>query len=452
MSKIVIFDDIHPEDNAMLQALYSRSPQSVMKHVEKVKEVGSGNFMEKFYVGYGHHSIADCGSTTIFIENVSMLAAKAIQDWPLYSGQEASTRYLDYSQQKIVNPEESGEAAAIQEKWMEFYNQAGESLIEDLKKRYPIKKGENENVYKKAIQARSFDILRGFLPAGTTTFLSWHTNLRQAYDKLTILRHHPLPEIRKIALEILQALMGKYPHSFSHKTYSDQEAYNSLWSDEFTYFLPDNHPEFELESNIDLDGLEKFQEILAKRPAKTNLPNFLGMFGQFTFKFLLDFGSYRDIQRHRNGEILMPLLSTKYGFQQWYLEQLPQEMREKALELIEEQTKRINDLQVSDFEKQYYLAMGFNVPITATFKLPAAIYVAELRSGKNVHPTLRVQAQKMGLALREAVPNLKVHIDEDLDDWDIRRGSQDIIQKTEHEKSIMGVKHDVIQNRDKIKK
>ncbi len=42
-----------PEDMAMIQALYSRSPQSVRLHLEKVKESGSEKFHENFYVGYG---------------------------------------------------------------------------------------------------------------------------------------------------------------------------------------------------------------------------------------------------------------------------------------------------------------------------------------------------------------------------------------------------------------
>ena len=78
-----------PEDTAMLHALYSRSPKSVQEHLKQVREKGSSAFHKKFYVGFGHKSIGDCGTTSIFIENVSMLAAKAIQDNPLYNGQEA---------------------------------------------------------------------------------------------------------------------------------------------------------------------------------------------------------------------------------------------------------------------------------------------------------------------------------------------------------------------------
>ncbi|MBP9828132.1 hypothetical protein KBC55_03165, partial [Patescibacteria group bacterium] len=82
--KTVVLDGFSPEDSAMLQALYSRDPKSVLTHVSKVLESGSGKFMERYYVGYNHKSIGDCGSTTVCVEGISMLAAKALQDWRLY--------------------------------------------------------------------------------------------------------------------------------------------------------------------------------------------------------------------------------------------------------------------------------------------------------------------------------------------------------------------------------
>ncbi len=51
---------ITPEDEAMLQALHSRSAEGVNAHLERLSKVGSGKFMENFYVGYGHKSIGDC--------------------------------------------------------------------------------------------------------------------------------------------------------------------------------------------------------------------------------------------------------------------------------------------------------------------------------------------------------------------------------------------------------
>jgi thymidylate synthase ThyX len=428
--KIVVYDEFAPEDAAMLQALYSRSASSVTEHAEKVKQTGSGKFMEKYYVGYGHASIADCGSTTVFIEGVSMLAAKAVQDWPLYSGQETSSRYIDMSKQALVDPVGTKESKQILARWVDFYTNNQDAVAAHLRQRYPIRAGENPDVYEKAIKARVFDTLRGFLPAGITTQLSWHTNLRQASDKLALLVHHPLEEISSIGKVIAEQLKAKYPHSFGHVWTPEQAKYRELLGQKWTYFntkLP--VAAFALKTTIKPAELAKYKEVIAKRPAKTGLPHFVSDLGQVTFEFPLDFGSFRDLQRHRHGVCRMPLLSAAHGFHNWYLDELPKDLAVKAKKLIAEQKAAIGKLKTTPLNKQYYYAMGFNVACKVTYALPAAVYVAELRSGKLVHPTLRVVAQRMIKALQKKFPVLRLHGDLTLADWDIRRGLQDIKEK-----------------------
>jgi thymidylate synthase ThyX len=428
--KTFVYDEFNPEDIAMMQALYSRSAESVVEHAEKVKKTGSGKFMEKFYVGYGHASIADCGSTTVFIEGVSMLVAKAVQDWPLYSGQETSSRYIDFAQQEIVDPLGTPESKKIIQNWIDFYSKSKEPLIAYLQKRYPCRPEEDENVYLKAITARSFDILRSFLPAGSTTQLSWHTNLRQAADKLALMRYNPLPEVRAVAESIHQALSEKYPNSFSHKNYEEQENYRQYLVENFTFYNPKVcNPNFIYSTTIDVSSLSQYKDILAKRPIKTNLPHFLTELGTITFEFLMDFGSFRDIQRHRNGVCRMPLLTPQCGFNDWYLNQLPDDLMLEALTLIKNQTEAIQSLSATDEIKQYYVAMGFNTPCKVTYGLPATVYTVELRSGKLVHPTLRKIAHQMHYGLKTLFPDLVLHSDLELDSWDVRRGLSDIKEK-----------------------
>jgi len=433
--KTFIYDEFNPQDMAMMQALYSRSAASVEEHVEKVKKVGSGNFMEKYYVGYGHASIADCGSTTVFIEGVSMLVAKAIQDWALYSGQETSSRYIDMSKQEIVDPIENKKSKEILAKWMNFYTDNQSVVEEHLRNKYQKKPTEDEGVYSRAIKARVFDILRGFLPSGVATQLSWHTNLRQAHDKLVLLHHHPLAEVREVAKLIHGQLKEKYSNSFGHEQYENQENYRHYTAENFTYFSDKKYKgDFVARTNIKNNELNSYSRVTNRRPIKTGLPNFLADLGTVTFEFLLDFGSFRDIQRHRNGTCRMPLLTTKFGFNQWYLDQLPADLAKKANNLIKEQTAEIKSLassgsSVSKEYLQYYVAMGFNVPCKVTYGLPAAVYTTELRSGKLVHPTLRSIAHKMYKSIHKMFPKLVLHADLDLDDWDIRRGMQDIREK-----------------------
>ena len=442
--KVFVIDDQHPEDIAMMQALYSRSAASVTTHLEKVKKSGSGKFMESFYVGYGHESIGDCGSTTIFIEGLPIIAAKAIQDWPLYSGQETSTRYIDMSKQSLADPLDTPESKEILSNWMNFYLSSQVRLSEHLRNKYPIKPAETLTAYNKAIAARCFDILRAFLPAAVNTQMAWHTNLRQAAHKLAQLSHHPDKIVQEIGKTILSKLKEKYPNSFSHKTYEATESYRNMVAAKYSVFTNERKiseeffegleqtlmsSEIMCTTTIQPESLNPYMDIIESRPIKAELPHFLMDLGLVSFNFLLDYGSWRDLQRHRNGVCRVPLLTTHHGFHLWYIDQLDSISREIALEMIKTQTVAINKLNCSDIERQYYVSLGYNVSCQVSYGLPATVYTIELRSGNTVHPTLRMVAHKMGQELLKRFPALTLHMDTSSDEWSIRRGTQDIVEK-----------------------
>ncbi len=441
--KLRIVDDLTPEDVAMLQALYSRSAESVDVHLEKVKQTGSGKFMSTYYVGYGHKSIADCGSTTMFIEDVSLLAAKAIQDWPLYSGQETSTRYINMSQQRIHDPINSPDSQEIIAHWMSFYETKQKRVAEHVRVTHPRREGENEESYERAVKARTFDILRGFLPAGITTQLSWHTNLRQAGDHLAWLREHPAIEVRDLARSLAHTLHSSYASSgFDKALKGDQLDWMMQVANGLTYPIVAND-EYDgastpMHVNFNIHYPSCYDRLLAKRPRGCPLPHFMTDFGQTKFEFGLDFGSYRDLQRHRNGVVRMPLLNTELGFEPWYLEQLDNETRAEAEQLIATQIERIRsrlivggtkNFAANAVDKQYITALGFRVPCLVTMALPALLYFLELRTQKTVHPTLRTKALQMAKLFKEAWPDIALHIDTDSDDWTVRRGAQTITQR-----------------------
>ncbi len=437
-SFVLILQDgavITAEDKAMLQALYSRSPASVLDHLEKLAKSGSGKFMGQFYVGYGHKSIGDCGDATIFIENVSMLVAKAVQDTMLYNGQEVSTRYLDFSNQPFVNPLLLSDEKNPQTELRRLYLESRESIKESLKMRYPLQEGENESVYDKAINARSFDILRSVLPAGAQTNLSWTTNLRQFADRLEYLRVHPLPEVVQVAEMLEVALKQMYPNSFNHKRYGESEAYRKAYMEEGYYFDPTQGISEKVQlvhNGLDERMLAGQMEWYTRRPPKTELPKHLAESGTLQYSFGLDFGSYRDIARQRAVVQRMPLLTMKHGFHSWYREQMPKDVQESLQKVINNlydwyDTKLRRGVPVKLL--QYYVPMGFVVPCRVTGDLPALVYLVELRSGSTVHATLRNVAQQMGNHLRQQI-GIPVHIDEsDFGRFDVKRGKNDIVEK-----------------------
>lgn len=424
---------ITPEAEAMIQALHSRSAEGVNQHLKTLAEKGAEKFMSSFYVGYGHKSIGDCGSVTLFIEGVSMLAAKAIQDWRLYSGQESSTRYIDFSNQTFIDPVDTKESKEVLENWRQFYLANMEPMRQHLKQLFPRQAEEKETIYEKAINARAFDNLRGFLPAGASTNLAWHTNLRQAADKIMLLRHHPLVEVKNIGLAMEEALQEAYPSSFMHKHYEQTEQYNEFWVKKHSYFTDRSYNGVEvLKNDIDKKFLEANREVLEKRPAKTELPKYLAEAGTLQFGFMLDFGSFRDIQRHRAVVQPMPLLTIQHGFHPFYLNSLPNEqIKQQAIELIAKQEKAIAELNISPEDAQYYTAMGYNLPIRVTGDLSALVYLVELRATRFVHPTLQVQAVKMAEILKQTFSDqgLVLHLDADPGRFDVKRGEHDITVK-----------------------
>jgi len=429
---------ISPEAEAMLQALYSRDPRSVFEHLKAIAEKGARKFMASFYVGYGHKSIGDCGTVTLFIEGISMLAAKAIQDWMLYSGQEVSTRYVDFSIQPFEDPIGTPVSMTLLEELRAYYLYALPVLETDLRRRFPLASGEDEGICGKAIKARAFDILRGFLPAGARTSIAWHTNLRQAADKMALLRHHPLREVRDATDAIEQVLVEAYPSSFGHKRYEATEDYNEMWMTQHYYLDDPACPEFLLARDDmaydEFSGRPELRTIFHERPPKTELPKMLAELGTMQFRFLLDFGSFRDIQRQRAVYQRMPLLSTFHGFEGWYFDELPSQLRQEGQKVLSENKSVLLALEKSGITKeliQYYLPMGYRVPNRVTGDIPALVYLAELRATRFVHPTLQVRAHQIAQALTDRLGpyGLRLHIDSEVGRFDVARGTQDIVRK-----------------------
>jgi len=433
---VVVLDTgalINPEANAMLQALHSRSIGGIDSHLEKLRKSGPEKFMSMFYIGYGHKSIGDCGSVTIFIEGVSMLVAKAVQDTRLYNGQESSTRYLDFATQPFGNPAGSENGRELLESLRAFYLKGLEVMKAALPAHHPRQADEKENDWTKAINARAFDVMRSMLPAGAATNLAWHTTMRHALDHLCRLRNHPLQEVRAVAQTTLEALEEMHSSSFKQETFDTTESYVSSWMKNSYYYDPAYCPPEValLRDRVDHGLLQEHREILEKRPLKTELPKFLAECGEAQFAFLLDFGSFRDIQRHRAVSQRMPLLSDKWGFGAWYLEQMPPELRAETEKFLAQYMQRVRALGLTSLELQYYVPMGYQVACKVTGDLPALAYLVELRSGISVHPTLRKVAQDIGRILIECygTDGLKLHLDLSPDRFNYARGLQDIVEK-----------------------
>jgi hypothetical protein len=261
--------------------------------------------------------------------------------------------------------------------------------------------------------------------------------------------NHPAAEVADLGRAIQTSLAERYPSSGFDRHVAAvsgvgakegpeaRAAWEAAVAKEFTYSVVsalDSDQVFQRNRAYSINA--RYVEILRTRPRGCVLPHFMSDLGQCSFEFLLDFGSFRDLQRHRNGVCRMPLLGTSYGFHPWYLEQLGDPangdvggLRDEAVKLIHDLQPRIGKISDDPVVRSYYTALGFRVPCQVTYALPALIYVMELRSSKTVHPTLRRQIHGMVRLFQQNHPDITLHVDMDPDDWDVRRGDQTITKK-----------------------
>lgn len=386
-----------PQVLAMLQAFYSRSPMSIDKRIESLTKDGDGetaadkirNAIKRYYVDYGHASIGECGGATVFVEGISMLAAKAIQDHPLYVGQECSTRYIDFKDQPFIST--SQQSYAIGEELRDIYLKALPLAYDYALKHYPasvvvsskIPRDQVVAAHERTCKAIAFDYCRGILPAGATTSVAWTASFRTFNDHLRHLAKHPLAEVRHLAAAIYAELSTRYQSSFKQ-----QALYSGASPVEFYYNMNPEQIEASVQSYWCPD-VETFIRSLFNglpTPSTRKHPSDNTMY--FHIRGALDFGSYRDLQRHRNGENKMPLLTTLLGPHKFYAEALRSMDESLSVRLARVMTM-VNTLDEPLVDRQYVIPMGMRVPTHLTWSLGQLKYVLGLRTKTTVHPTLR---------------------------------------------------------------
>ena len=80
MRRIYLMQDLPPEVIAVAFAKTSRSPEPFDQIATELSESASAKFHEKWVVGYGHASVAEHAVLSLAVENISILAAKAIEE------------------------------------------------------------------------------------------------------------------------------------------------------------------------------------------------------------------------------------------------------------------------------------------------------------------------------------------------------------------------------------
>lgn len=368
------------EDLAMLQALYSRDATSIEEASKRARTSKSGEFMHRFYVGYGHDSIGDLAKVTICIEGLSLFAAKAIQHDQLYDGQETSTRYIDFSRQpRWLNNEDALHLdlfTRIQENLLNFYTESLESQRSYMAGKFGLSLADP--VEKRAANAAALDVLGGFLPIGLATNLSWVASIRTLNGRLNELRTWGFPDLTEAA-DLIEALFQEhFPKSFSLK--------NKLAGDQ---------PSNPLTGTIPGELNTATFELMESWPEVSNV----------RWESLIDFRSWRDLARHRSVRQSIMFPTGAHGWECWYCEQLAPDLQDRGRELLEDH-QEILDRHGN--KPSYATPMAFRVPMTMVGPLDKFRYIIRLRTMQTVHPTARANMQLLASGLESCMYELGI--------------------------------------------
>lgn len=421
------------------------------------------NFYDRILDGYGDDSIGELGGAHLALENISMIAAKHIEDSRIGgSPLEKSTRYI-YFDQKI-----NGEylyyrepilmASAYRELFLKTCNHLFETysalippLTELMEKKFPKEHDVSKIAYTAALRAKVLDSLRGLLPASALTNMGVYGNGRFFESVIQRLNAHSLAEMQDIGRKSFQELSKVIPSFIrrgdaNHKYQRSFSQFREQMSNDLR-LLSDRYASsaakmqhagvrlinYDLEAPVKIaaallfehtkGGLHELQEICRKLPDEEvsrileSASNFRENrrhkspraleHASFTFEIVADFGVYRDLHRHRILTQERQQLTCDFGY--FIPHEILDTEMEKQYRHAMDQAKQAYDSIAEELpeEAQYVVPMGYNIHWYFHVNLRGLQWLCELRSSPAGHPTYRFIAQELAKQVSKVFPSLE---------------------------------------------
>ena len=432
-------------------------------------------FYERVLVGYGDDSVAELAGAHVAVEQVSTLAAKALEDSRIgISPLEKSTRYVRFDRPgvdgrylyhrgpELKHPDYEPAADAL----FATYSRLVEPVTGAIREKYPQEEGETDRAWKSATRAKALDLLRGLLPAGTLTNLGLFGNGRAFEYLITKMAAHELPECNALATDlhrelssvipsfVRRALDERYGRPAAERMVRVREATARLAGPgrpaatapqvRLLEFDPDAerkvvaaalfpYSDAPLEDQAG-DPAAVLEALLGDRANRRQRAPRALEHAHYTFEITANFAAYRDLHRHRMLTQDRQVLGTSLGYD------TPPGLTELGLagqfqDTVEAAARSHRKLEagLGPALAQYAVPLAFHVRWYFRANLREVYHLCELRTTPQGHPDYRWVAQEMFRRVQEVHPRLAAYarfVDlEDRDELERRASERRIDEK-----------------------
>jgi thymidylate synthase ThyX len=411
---------------------------------------------------FGDDSVTQLGYLPIVVENASNWLTKQLEWGRLAAYLEQSTRYIYYDQKtngryRYYIPEYLPENLLTEyretlDKVFTNYALVVREMTEYFQKTDPTPESERDASWRIAIRGKACDAARGLLPVATTSTVGI-VGSGQAIDNLIMhLLSQELPEAKETGQAILAEVRKKYAIFFertdlenrgkaivAHKKETRRHV-NALASKlipaDSAHDVPATanlidytpHDESDLiahmlypHTNLGFADLEKvvaqwsdeekqsaFELYMGQRGNRRHKPGRALEIAHYTFELVCDYGSFRDLQRHRMVDALeWQQLSPNLGFD------VPDPVKDAGLgDLYQETHALVPDLyhrlirEGFTGEAQYITLLSSKMRWKVTINARAAFHFVELRTQPAGHIGYRKLTKLMHDEIAKVHPKL----------------------------------------------
>ena len=383
---------IGPEEICTIGAMISRNPEPLEKKLEAFTPKTKERIMGVFYNKYGHNSIGELGEVFFAIEGISMQAAQLIIDFPRFRGQEASTRYIDFTtaDPQYILPSKMRDNKAVKkilDGYLDLYAESIEVLLNEY---------VEQDIPLQHATPRALDIAGAFLPASATTSIVVVCDIRNLVEHAWNLQSYTgKEEVREIGNLLLSAIKDLCPNSVKERTSEElfgiQSLRNTMRGLEQSKVgsTKVSFDKFETEKCI-----QALPSILNSRISNPETD----LFGIIEAEFTCSFRSFRDFSRHRMHSKVWRWNRDNKSFTDWYIQNLPNNgFRRKVVKRLGK-LNRLAHCAVAKYRLDengeedsisYMTPMGNLVNVKTSATINNWLYVLKLRSSDKVHPEVR---------------------------------------------------------------